>query len=82
MDKRKDEKKMKAEYDFPTILNIGKEMKNYAGEWISIVDNKIVAKWGTRGKGDGQFDNPTDISITPTISKAAPTPNTATPPKK
>jgi len=44
MEKRKGGRKMKSEYDFGSVMTMGKELENYVGEWIGIVDNKIVAR--------------------------------------
>jgi hypothetical protein len=34
---------MTSQYDFESLSNVKKETGKHAGEWISIVDNKIVA---------------------------------------
>ena len=36
--------KMKTEYDFGSVMTMGKELGNHVGEWVAIVDKKIVAK--------------------------------------
>ncbi len=41
---------MRTEYDFESVTNVRKTTGKHAGEWISIIDNKIVAT-GTSAKG-------------------------------
>jgi len=43
MEKEKAEGQMKSEYDFESLTSIRKATGKHAGEWISIVDNKIIA---------------------------------------
>lgn len=40
---------MRTEYDFESVTNVRKATGKHAGEWISIIDNKIVAT-GTNAK--------------------------------
>jgi len=35
---------MKDEYDFESVMALSKKTEKHSGEWISIVDNKIIAK--------------------------------------